>query len=130
MNVEPVCPACGEEERLLGEREGDVIRLRCDACGKRWDRDPRPTCPHCGGRDLVEAPKAVVEKVRGDQMSVVGYTKVQLCRSCNVALIEQLARSKAALPPDAMPVVSRHARASNPRQRDPDACPGRGTPAS
>lgn len=86
-----------------------MILLRCEACGHRWERDPRPTCPKCGRRDLVEAPKAVVEKVRGDQVSVVGYTKVPLCRSCDAALIEELARSKAPLPPDAMPVVSRHA---------------------
>ncbi|HEX9711657.1 MAG TPA: hypothetical protein VGB52_03770 [Actinomycetota bacterium] len=102
------CPACGEAEDIRGERDGDVIMLTCDACAHRWERDPRPTCPQCGGRDLVEAPKAVVQKVRGDQMSVVGYTKVQLCRVCDAPLIEQLARSNAALPPDAMPVVSRH----------------------
>lgn len=50
-----------------------------------------------------------MEKVRGDQTSVVGYTRVQLCRVCDSALIQTLERSKAPLPPDAMPVTSRHA---------------------
>ncbi|MEX2555961.1 MAG: hypothetical protein WEB06_10035 [Actinomycetota bacterium] len=109
MTRDIACPSCGERERLRGERDAEVIVLICDTCGHSWERDPRPTCPNCGGRDLVEAPKAVVEKVRGDQMSVVGYTKVQLCRTCDRALIETLTRSKAPLPPDAMPVVSRHA---------------------
>jgi len=110
-----VCPSCGEQERLRGERDGELILLACKACGNRWEREPRPACPNCGGRDLVEAPKAVAEKVRGDQMSIVGYAKVQLCRSCDAALIDTLARSNAPLPPDAMPVVSRHAWKSDPR---------------
>jgi RNA polymerase subunit RPABC4/transcription elongation factor Spt4 len=109
MTQDIACPACGERERLRGERNAELIVLVCEACGHRWERDPRPACPNCEGRDLVEAPKAVVEKVRGDQMSVVGYTKVQLCRVCDASLIEELARTKAPLPPDAMPVVSRHA---------------------
>jgi len=106
---EITCPACAESEHLRGEPEDGLIMLTCDACGHRWERDPSPTCPQCGGRDLLEAPKVVMEKVRGDQASIVGYTKVRLCRSCDAELIETLARSKAPLPPDAMPVVSRHA---------------------
>lgn len=124
MTPDVACPACGERERLRGERNADVIMLVCEACGQRWDRDPRPTCPNCGGRDLVEAPKAVVEKVRGDQMSVVGYTKVQLCRSCDAPLIETLARTKAPLPPDAMPVVSRHAWGADTGGLGPDTSKG------
>lgn len=109
MTRQITCPACGEHDRLRGERDGELILLACEGCGHRWQRDPRPACPNCGGRDLVEAPKAVVEKVRGDQMAIVGYTKVQLCRMCDRDLIDTLARSKAPLPPDAMPVISRHA---------------------
>ena len=103
------CPACGERDRLRGERDGELIILACEACGHRWERDPRPAARTAGAAIWSRPPRGVAEKVRGDQMSIVGYTKVPLCRVCDRAIIETLARSKAPLPPDAMPVTSRHA---------------------
>lgn len=46
-----------------------------------WSRRPRPW-----------------REMRGDQMSVVAYTKVQLCRVCDASLINTLARTEASFP--------------------------------
>ena len=101
------CPACGEDERLSGERSADVITISCESCGATWERDPSATCPRCGGKDLVSAPRSVVEKVRGDQITVVGYERVPLCRRCDAESLAKLIRSRAPLPPAEMPVTSR-----------------------
>ncbi|HEX9696806.1 MAG TPA: hypothetical protein VGB64_10910 [Actinomycetota bacterium] len=106
--IDIACPACGEQDRIRGARDGEAITITCERCDTAWTRDPRPTCPSCGGTDLIETPKAVAEKVRGDQMSIVGYTSVYLCRVCDATTIDELAKSKAALPPDDLPVKSRH----------------------
>ena len=101
------CPACGEAERLEGRPAGRVIELTCRGCGTTWERDPTSRCPSCGSSDLIEVPKRVVEKVRGDQMSVVGFVRVHLCRSCDAELVERFLSAREPLPPDAMPVSSR-----------------------
>lgn len=85
------CPKCGEDDALSGERTGDDITVTCGACGHRWDRTTRPVCPSCGGDDLLPVEKAVVERSRGTQLSVVGTVPGHLCRSCDAAAIEKLA---------------------------------------
>lgn len=78
------CPACGEEEALQGRREGEMIAVTCQACSTEWIRDPnRPTCARCGSDDIISAPKAVVDKSRGTQLSVLATTTVHYCRSCD-----------------------------------------------
>jgi len=101
------CPACGETERLEGKQLDDVIELTCGSCNATWKRDPAARCRSCRGSDLIGVPKRVVEKVRGDQMSVVGFVRVQLCRSCDAELVDRFISAREPLPPDAMPVSSR-----------------------
>lgn len=98
------CPVCGEDERLSGAADGDVIRLRCMACGHAWDRDPHPSCRSCGGRDMQAVPKAIVEKSRGTQLSVVGTRTVHLCSHCDRATLELYHRNRPnPLMPDQLP---------------------------
>lgn len=101
------CPTCGEQEDLRGTRTDDLIEIECGACGFRWQRDPAATCPRCGRKDLVSVPRSVMEKVRGDQVTVVGYVRVPLCRICDADAVARFVSSRAPLPPDAMPVTSR-----------------------
>ena len=48
-----------------------------------WTRDPRPSCPKCGGHDMEAAPRLIVEKSRGTQMSIQGVHREFLCRECD-----------------------------------------------
>lgn len=100
------CPACGESERLAGDREGEVIHLRCESCGKTWDRQPIPTCSTCGGTDMQAVPKAIVEKSRGTQLSVVGTLTIHLCSTCDAETLETYHRNRPnPLMPDQLPTV-------------------------
>ncbi len=66
------CPDCDEQEQLSGRRvEGEVF-LTCTRCGYDGPRVARRTCPTCGSDGVVDRPKAVVERSRGTQLSVVG----------------------------------------------------------
>lgn len=97
MALEIVCPECGTDDHLRGsKRDDDTIELTCDACDVTWIRDPSPTCPKCGGRDMEAAPKVIVEKSRGSQMSIQGIQREFLCRDCDLDLI--LARRDGYLP--------------------------------
>jgi ssDNA-binding Zn-finger/Zn-ribbon topoisomerase 1 len=97
MAIDIVCPECGTDEHLRGlTREDDTIELTCDACETTWVRDPSPSCPKCGGRDMEAAPKVIVEKSRGSQMSIQGIQREFLCRVCDIDLI--LARRDGYLP--------------------------------
>lgn len=78
-----VCPDCGESEALHGDRSDGAIRLVCESCGRRWERDLRPSCRTCGGFDMQQVPLAILEKGRGTQLSVVGTRPIQLCSVCD-----------------------------------------------
>lgn len=92
-----VCATCGTDDHLRGAPTDDgMIELTCDACGSSWQRDPRPSCPKCGGHDLEAAPKVIVEKSRGTQMSIQGIHREFLCRDCD--LDEILAKRDVHLP--------------------------------
>lgn len=81
---EIVCPRCGTDDHLRGHPTGDDrIELTCSGCDHTWIRDPRPACPTCGGHDLEAAPKLIVEKSRGSQMSIQGVHREFLCRTCD-----------------------------------------------
>lgn len=100
------CPACGETERLAGDRDGEVIHLRCERCGETWDRTPIPTCGHCSGTDMQAVPMAIVEKSRGTQLSVVGTRTVYLCSLCDASALEAYHRNRPnPLMPDQLPTV-------------------------
>ena len=75
------CPTCGEAERLRGTREGEAIRITCEACGQVWTRD-RDACPACGRRTIADLREPLFQKARGTQQSIIGYLIVQECYSC------------------------------------------------
>jgi hypothetical protein len=82
--VDIECATCGTDEYLRGDRlPDDTIRLTCEQCGASWVRDPRPSCPKCGGTEMEAAPRVIVEKSRGSQMSIQGVQREFLCRVCD-----------------------------------------------
>ncbi len=78
------CAACGTDDHLRGVPEGEQIRIHCDGCGASWIRDSTPRCEKCGGEDMALEKRPVIEKARGSQLSIVGYTDVALCKKCDV----------------------------------------------
>lgn len=101
-----VCPACGEDDDLTGTRQDDeTILITCGACGTEWVRDPRPRCDRCGGDDVEAAVKAVVERSRGTQLSIVGTQVVHLCRDCDRDVLASYRVSRSPLMPDELPTV-------------------------
>lgn len=99
------CPRCGEEDELSGRRTDGEILLTCHTCGYDGPRVARRRCETCGGDDVVERPKALVERSRGTQLSVVGYSTVGLCRVCDADdLAAALAHGGAVLPKE-LPTV-------------------------
>ena len=99
------CPACGEDENLDGERRDDLIHITCATCGQQWDRDPSPRCARCGGDDLFPALKAIVEKSRGSQLSIVATEVIHLCLGCDAELLARYRISKSPLMPDELPTT-------------------------
>ena len=99
------CPACGEDEQLNGAPEGEGIRITCETCGTDWFRDPSPRCDRCGGDDLEAAIKAIVEKSRGSQLSIVATQVIHLCRSCDDELLAGYRISRSPLMPDQLPTT-------------------------
>ena len=100
------CPNCGEDEKLIGERSEDVIRLRCQACGASWNRPLTPVCKRCGGDDMQAVPKAIVEKGRGTQLSVVGTRTIYLCSECDADTLTVYHRNRPnPLMPDQLPTI-------------------------
>ena len=100
------CPQCGETEDLRGERLADSIRLRCQTCGASWDRPLTPRCKTCGGDDMQAVPKAIVEKGRGTQLSVVGTRTIHLCSDCDAETLAVYHRNRPnPLMPDQLPTI-------------------------
>lgn len=101
-----VCPGCGEEDDLTGsQRDDETIKITCGACGTEWVRDPRPRCGRCDGDDLEPALKAVVERSRGNQLSIVGTQVIHLCRDCDRDLLARYRVGRSPLMPDELPTV-------------------------
>lgn len=100
-----VCPVCGTDDDLAGEPEGEGIRIACAGCDIDWFRDPRPRCPTCDGDDLEGAAKAVVEKSRGTQLSIVGIEVIQLCRRCDHDVLVAYRIHRTAIMPDELPTT-------------------------
>jgi Zn ribbon nucleic-acid-binding protein len=99
------CPSCGEEDELSGRRSDGQILLSCHTCGYDGPRVAQRLCRTCGGHDVVERPQALVERARGTQLSVVGYTTAVLCRVCDADdLAAALAHGGAVLPKE-LPTV-------------------------
>lgn len=100
-----VCPSCGTDEHLQGSRNGDLIRISCSACNLVWDRDPSPSCPTCGERDVRPAPEAIWGKARGTQLVVLGLRTIYLCPHCDAARLRRFLDSGTPLPPDENPAA-------------------------
>lgn len=98
-----VCPTCGTDDHLTGERRDELIHLTCSGCGLEWDRDPSPRCPTCGSDEVEGVAQAVWEKSRGSQLSISSIRVVHLCRHCDAALIARQRRTNSPLPPDENP---------------------------
>lgn len=99
------CPACGEDEDLRGRPVDDGIEITCEACATTWVRDPSPTCPRCASTDVEAAVKAVVEKSRGSQLSIVATQVVHLCRTCDADVLAAYRISRSPLMPDQLPTT-------------------------
>ena len=82
MNV--VCPSCGEDDKLRGKRDGDLIHLTCEACAHTWDRDTKPTCFNCGahGETLNYRPIPIFMKGRGLMQTPTGEKDAWDCDGC------------------------------------------------
>lgn len=84
MVTQIVCTACGTDDHLSGSpRDDDLIELHCSACDVTFTRDPRPSCPKCGGFEMEAMPKVLLEKSRGSQLSIQGVQREFLCRKCD-----------------------------------------------
>jgi len=100
------CPECDEADNLRGSREGEIIHLTCGACGRTWDRPATPHCDRCGGDDLQAVVKAIVERSRGTQLSIVGSRTVHLCTVCDADTLGRYHRNRPnPLMPDELPTV-------------------------
>jgi len=99
------CPACGETENLVGREIGDLIEVTCERCNQQWDRDPHaiPTCHRCDGDDMEGAVKAIVEKSRGSQLSIVATQVVYLCKICDESILASYRVGRSPLMPDQLP---------------------------
>lgn len=104
MMADIVCPTCGEDERLLGERSDDTIEITCEACGTVWDRDLTPRCPTCATEDVRPAYQAILDKSRGTQLSIQSMRLVYLCPTCDAEQLRIYLQSNTPLPPDELPV--------------------------
>jgi Zn ribbon nucleic-acid-binding protein len=100
-----VCPRCGEQDELSGRRVDGEVVLTCGRCGYDGPRVARRSCPTCGGGDVVERPKAVVERSRGTQLSVVGYMAVSLCETCDADTLAAALAHGGAVMPTELPTV-------------------------
>ena len=99
------CPACGEAENLDGEPVEGGIKITCETCEQTWVRDPSPTCPKCSSSDVEGAIKAIIEKSRGSQLSIVATQVVHLCRECDAELLASYRISRSPLMPDQLPTL-------------------------
>jgi len=75
------CPGCGKSKHLKGEREADLVRINCGACGHHWVHDPW-ACPTCGEK-MHPARKPLLQKARGTQQSIIGYRIEKVCAGCD-----------------------------------------------
>jgi len=102
-----VCARCGEEEQLLGTRDGEVITITCEQCGLVWDRDLTPRCGICGNDDVRPAFQAILDKSRGTQLSIQSMRLIHLCPVCDKRKLADYIKTSSPLPPNELPVTPR-----------------------
>jgi transcription elongation factor Elf1 len=98
------CPHCEEDENLEGNTVDGVITITCGECGARWDRDFTPKCPTCGSTEVRDALQAILDKSRGNQLSIQSLRVVWLCPDCDTDTLRSYLDSNVPLPPDELPV--------------------------
>lgn len=103
--VHIACPECGEDDDLTGAPVADTIEVTCGTCGRVWRRDMTPRCPACGGENVHAALRAIVERSRGTQLSIVGTDVIHLCGDCDPEVVAAYRRSRSPLMPDELPTV-------------------------
>jgi hypothetical protein len=106
-----VCPHCGEEERLLGRRGPEGIEITCESCSATFPRDAESTCATCGGKEVVQRPRALTQYSRGTQLSITGWSQILLCVACDAAMVARSGEGK--------PIPQHYMSAATVR-RDPD----------
>ena len=77
-----ICPSCGEEERLRGSREGDLIEVVCEVCGKKWIRDTGRRCRYCNSEHLRYTPIPLWSMGRGTMRTPSGERESWACEEC------------------------------------------------
>ncbi|MDA8359163.1 MAG: hypothetical protein M0Z95_23320 [Actinomycetota bacterium] len=105
MSDQIVCPNCGIDDHLSGQRRDQIIHITCSACKLEWDRDPSPHCRTCGNHDMRPVPQAVWEKSRGNQLSTVALHTIYLCPNCDAEKIRRHLDSGSPIPPDENPAA-------------------------
>jgi len=86
--IQITCPNCGERENHRAERVEGKPQITCLSCGHRWIRDPYD-CPECGQRALKPIRKALYQKARGTQQSIIGFRIAKECANCGWASEEE-----------------------------------------
>jgi RNA polymerase subunit RPABC4/transcription elongation factor Spt4 len=99
VDDELICPVCGSDDELRGEREDELIHVTCQRCDVSWDRDLTPRCPTCESTDVWSAAEAVWEKARGSQLSIVSVRTVYVCPTCEPDRAERIRDSNVPFPP-------------------------------
>lgn len=79
------CPKCGEDDRIRGQRRGDLIRITCEACGHSWERDPRRRCVYCDSQDLRYTPMPLWTGGRGTMQTPAGTREAWTCEDCGAS---------------------------------------------
>lgn len=98
------CPNCGEDERLRGETVDDAITITCEPCGAVWERDLAPRCGECGRDGVRPAMQAILDKSRGNQLSIQSMRVRWLCPDCDADTLRRYLESNVPLPPPELPV--------------------------
>ncbi len=116
MALDISCLVCGEDDDLSGVGGDTEITVTSGGCGYVWSRSLVRKCATCGRTDLVAVPKALLERSRGTQLSVVGIQMVELCPACDRDDIERWQKNlPRPLMPTDLPTIGRI---------DPDAVGG------
>jgi hypothetical protein len=117
----PVCPHCGEEQRLTGRPDGAGIRVTCEVCETTWRRG-EPRCKGCGRTGGVPHRQVMTRTPRGNQLAVVGHREIVLCPVCDA---DAVAAARTAAVPEHYVSVFLAGRAPDREEQRAEAGPPR-----
>jgi RNA polymerase subunit RPABC4/transcription elongation factor Spt4 len=90
VDLEVVCPSCGEDDRsrLKPKRESrrprhedKRLQVTCRSCGHEWTHNTN-LCPECREAELAPVRMPLLQKARGTQQSIIGYRTARKCPAC------------------------------------------------